>query len=116
MMKHLIWLGVIVLICLLFAPVVKSQDGIDIEKRTYMKSLMCAKHEDLTGNLDQEHEEARKWWAINSHSELVELFVNNESGAWTIIITKANDPISCALIGGDHSGANYDIDSSVEKK
>ena len=50
-MKHLIWLGVIVLICLLFAPVVKSQDGIDIEKRTYMKSLMCAKHEYLTGNL-----------------------------------------------------------------
>ena len=54
--------------------------------------------------------ETRKWWAINSHNELVELFVNNENGAWTIIITRPNDPISCALIGGDHSGANYSED------
>ena len=113
-MKHLIWLGVIVLICLLFAPVVKSQDGIDIEKRTYMKSLMCAKHEDLTGNLIEQHKEIRKWWAINSNNEVVELFVNDENGAWTIIITN-NEKFSCALIGGD-SGANYDIDSFVEKE
>ena len=29
----------------------KAQQGIDIEKRTYIKTLMCAKHEELTGNL-----------------------------------------------------------------
>ena len=51
---------------LFFTTSLKAQDGIDIEKRTYMKSLMCAKHEDLTGNLEQQHGEARKWWAINS--------------------------------------------------
>ena len=98
---------------LFFTTSLKAQDGIDIEKRTYIKSLMCAKHEDLTGNLEQQHGEARKWWAINSQNEIVELFVNNENGAWTIIITN-NKQMSCALIGGDHSGANYDIDSSVE--
>ena len=100
---------------LFFTTSLKAQDGIDIEKRTYIKSLMCAKHEDLTGNLEQQHGEARKWWAINSQNEIVELFVNNENGAWTIIITN-NKQMSCALIGGDHSGANYDIDSSVELK
>ena len=98
---------------LFFTTSLKAQDGIDIDKRTYIKSLMCAKHEDLTGNLEQQHGEARKWWAINSQNEIVELFVNNENGAWTIIITN-NKQMSCALIGGDHSGANYDIDSSVE--
>ena len=36
---------------LFFTTSLKAQDGIDIEKRTYIKSLMCAKHEDLTGNL-----------------------------------------------------------------
>ena len=97
---------------LFFTTSLKAQDGIDIEKRTYMKSLMCAKHEDLTGNLIEQHKEIRKWWAINSNNEVVELFVNDENGAWTIIITN-NEKFSCALIGGD-SGANYDIDSSVE--
>ena len=100
---------------LFFTTSLKAQDGIDIEKRTYIKSLMCAKHEDLTGNLEQQHGEARKWWAINSQNEIVELFVNNENGAWTIIITN-NKQMSCALIGGDHSGANYDIDSTVDLK
>ena len=100
---------------LFFTTSLKAQDGIDIEKRTYIKSLMWAKHEDLTGNLEQQHGDARKWWAINSQNEIVELFVNNENGAWTIIITN-NKQMSCALIGGDHSGANYDIDSTVELK
>ena len=100
---------------LFFTTSLKAQDGIDIEKRTYMKSLMCAKHEDLTGNLIEQHKEIRKWWAINSNNEVVELFVNDENGAWTIVITNHKE-FSCALIGGDDSGANYDIDSSVEKE
>ena len=98
---------------LCFSTSLVAQQDIEVEKRTYMKSLMCAKHEDLIGNLEQEHGEARKWWAVNSNDEVVELFVNNENGAWTIVITN-NKQMSCALIGGDHSGANYDIDSSVE--
>ena len=68
---------------------------------------------DLTGNLKQEHGESRKWWAVNSDNELIELYVNNKNGAWTIVITN-NQKLSCALIGADHSGANYDIDSTVE--
>ena len=100
---------------LFFTTSLKAQQGIDIEKRTYIKSLMCATHEDLTGNLKLQHGESRKWWAVNSHNEIVELFVNNKNGAWTIIITD-NKRFSCALIGGDHSGANYDIDSTVELK
>ena len=100
---------------LFFSTSLKAQEGIEVEKRTYMKSLMCADHDDLIGNLIEEHGESRKWWAVNSSNEIVELFVNNKNGAWTIIITDQKQ-MSCALIGGDHSGANYDIDSTVELK
>jgi hypothetical protein len=100
---------------LFFSTSLKAQQGIDIEKRTYIKTLMCAKHEELTGNLKLQHGESRKWWSINSSNEIVELFVNNKNGAWTIIITNKKQ-MACALIGGDHSGANYDIDSTVELK
>jgi len=91
---------------------VKAQD-IDVQTRTYMKTLLCATHDKLTGNLQQEHGEARKWWAVNNDNELIELYVNNNNGAWTIVITNG-ERFSCALIGADHSGANYDIDSTVE--
>jgi len=110
-----LWIKIFMTIIVIYAMVsaLKSctaiaQEGIEIEKRTYMKSLMCAKHEDLTGNLLEQHKEIRKWWAINSNNEVVELFVNDENGAWTIVITN-NEKFSCALIGGD-SGANYSED------
>ena len=92
---------------------VKAQEGIKTETRTYMKTLLCASHTDLVNNLNTEHKEARKWWAVNSDNELIELYVNNNNGAWTIVITNG-ERFSCALIGADHSGANYDINSTVE--
>jgi len=110
-----ILIGLLIGIITFITTSLKAQQGIDIEKRTYIKSLMCATHEDLTGNLKLQHGESRKWWAVNSQNEIVELFVNNKNGAWTIIITNKKQ-MACALIGGDHSGANYDIDSTVELK
>jgi len=91
---------------------VKAQD-IDIQQRTYTKGLLCANHNDLINDLNTKHYQVRKWWAVNSDNELVELFVNNDTGAWTIIITNG-DKFSCALIGGANSGANYDIESTIQ--
>ena len=109
-----ILIGLLIGIITFITTSLKAQD-FKIEKRTYMKSLMCADHDNSVGNLEQQHGESRKWWAINSNNEVVELFVNNENGAWTIVITNHKE-FSCALIGGDDSGANYDIDSTVEMK
>ena len=50
---------------------VKAQEGIKTETRTYMKTLLCASHTDLVNNLNTEHKEARKWWAVNSDNELI---------------------------------------------
>ena len=91
---------------------VKAQD-IDIQQRTYTKGLLCANHNDLINDLNTKHYQVRKWWAVNSDNELVELFVNNDTVAWIIIITNG-DKFSCALIGGVNSGANYDIESTIQ--
>ena len=39
-MKYFFWIGVAIIAYILLAPVLKAQQGIDIEKRTYIKSLM----------------------------------------------------------------------------
>ena len=66
-----ILIGLLIGIITFITTSLKAQQDIEIETRTYMKGLMCAKYADITGNLEQEHGEARKWWAINSHNELV---------------------------------------------
>jgi predicted secreted protein len=91
---------------------VKAQD-IDVQQRTYTKGLLCANHNDLINDLNTKHYQVRKWWAVNSDNELTELFVNNDNGAWTIVITN-REKFSCALIGGANSGANYDIESTIQ--
>ena len=91
---------------------VKAQD-INIELRTYTKGVLCADYTNLINNLNTQHSQSRKWWAINSENELTELYVNDNNGAWTIVITNG-EKFSCALIGAEHSGANYDINSTVE--
>ena len=107
-----ILIGLLIGIITFITTSLKAQD-IEIETRTYMKTLLCASHTDLVNNLNTEHKEARKWWAVNNDNELIELYVNNNNGAWTIVITNG-ERFSCALIGADHSGANYDINSTVE--
>jgi len=74
---------------------VKAQEGIKTETRTYMKTLLCASHTDLVNNLNTEHKEARKWWAVNNDNELIELFVNDNNGAWTIVITNYTKIFLC---------------------
>ena len=69
---------------------VKAQEGIKTETRTYMKTLLCASHTDLVNNLNTEHKEARKWWAVNSDNELIELITKRAK-----IYSKAQFKIDC---------------------
>ncbi len=111
-MQNIIKLVLVLLAIFIFINLIKNvlAEDMKLEKRTYMKQLLCTQHEDLVNNLITAHGESRKWWAINSSRELVELFVNDSNGAWTIIISK-NSGIACGLVGGDHSGANFDVDN-----
>ena len=118
-----IWFKILITLCVIYsvvaigkaiAPAFSQEEGIEVQQRTFMRTLKCATHEELVGNLEKYHGESRKWWGINTHKELTELFVNMDNGAWTLIITKPSENLTCALSGGDHTGANFDGDSVVE--
>jgi hypothetical protein len=72
---------------------------------------MCSTHEFVTNDLEKNHKQIRTWWAVTNSSELIELFINNKKGTWTIIISNP-DGIACGLVGGDQNGSNFNIDNN----
>ena len=61
-MRYLFWVGLIIAVYLLFLPLVKAQNNQElrgeVETRTTMRSLICAKdfdfaHKDLTENYNE---------------------------------------------------------------
>ena len=91
---------------------VKAQD---ITSKTFTKNVMCSTHPFVTNDLEKNHKQLRTWWAITSDKELIELFVNNEKGTWTIILSKP-DGIACGLVGGSQNGSNFNIDNSSSEE
>ena len=91
---------------------VKAQD---ITSKTFTKNVMCSTHPFVTNDLEKNHKQLRTWWAITSDKELIELFVNNEKGTWTIILSKP-DGIACGLVGGSQNGSNFNIDNNSSEK
>ena len=91
---------------------VKAQD---ITSKTFTKEVMCSTHQFVTNDLEKHHKQFRKWWAVSSQNELIELFVNDEQGSWTIILSKP-DGITCGLVGGDQNGLNFNVDNNSSEK
>jgi len=91
---------------------VKAQD---VTSKTFTKEVMCSEHEFVTSDLEKNHKQFRKWWAVSSQNELIELFVNNEQGGWTIILSKT-DGITCGLVGGNSNGLNFNVDNSSSEE
>jgi len=91
---------------------VKAQD---ITSKTFTKSLVCSTHQFVTNDLEKNHKQFRKWWSLSMDNELIELFVNDKKGAWTIILSKP-DGIACGLVGGNDGGSNFSIDSNSSQK
>ena len=87
-----------------------AQQGIETFKRTYMKTLLCAQHDDLVSDLVNYHQESRKWFVVNTKNELLELFTSDTTGSWTLIISNKQGE-SCGLVGGDDMGNNFTINN-----
>jgi len=107
-MRYLFWIGLIIAVYLLFLPLVKAQNNQElrgeVETRTIMRSLICAKdfdfaHKDLT----EIHDEQAIWEGITvSNQMLVRLYMNKNTGQWTIFEVYP-DGSGCAAFGGDQS-------------
>jgi len=95
-----------------FVVNVKAQDVISKE---FKKNLICSTHEFVTNDLQKKHNQFRKWWALSSQNELIELFVDNKKGTWTIILSKP-DGLTCGLVGGNNDGSNFNIDNSSSEE
>ena len=91
---------------------VKAQD---VTSKTFTKEVMCSEHEFVTNDLEKHHKQFRKWWALSSQNELIELFVNDEKGTWTIILSKP-EGLTCGLVGGNNDGSNFNIDNSSSEE
>ena len=109
-MKYILIILTAVLIS--FVVNVKAQD---VTSKTFTKEVMCSEHEFVTNDLEKHHKQFRKWWALSSQNELIELFVNDEKGTWTIILSKS-EGLTCGLVGGNNDGSNFNIDNSSSEE
>ena len=77
-----------------------------VKKLTMTKTYFCATHEYVTKDLEDNYGESRKAWALSSTNEVIEIFVNDETGQWTILFSHTNG-MTCGLVGGD-KGFTFD--------
>ena len=84
--------------------------GQEIQRLTITKTYICSDHVYVVNDLQDRYGESRKGYAISSRNEMVELFMNDESGAWTIIFTNKKNNLTCGLIGGS-KGFTFQIDT-----
>ena len=109
-MKYILILLTAVLLS--FVVSVKAQDVISKE---FKKSVLCSTHEFVTNDLQKNHKQFRKWWALSSQNELIELFVDTKKGTWTIILSNS-EGLTCGLVGGESDGSNFNIDNSSSEE
>ena len=66
-------------------------------------SNICGDVKELRELLKKTHNEDRIWKGLaNNNKTVLELFINENQGSWTLIETKTSG-ISCAIIGGKES-------------
>ena len=78
-----------------------------VQKITITKTYFCSSHAFVVNDLEENFGESRKGWGVSVTNELIEFFVNEETGRWTILFTHPNK-LTCGLVGGDE-GFVFDI-------
>jgi hypothetical protein len=61
----------------------------------------CADHDKLTERLASGFGESRQVIAMNADSSVLEVFASDETGTWTITVTKAGG-LTCIVAAGQH--------------
>ncbi len=64
----------------------------------------CGPHAAVTTHLAAKYGESRAMMGLAANQTVVEVFVNSDSGSWTIIVTRP-DGVSCLVA----SGTNADV-------
>ena len=85
-----------------------------VQKITITKTYFCSSHAFVVNDLEKNFGESRKGWAVSVTNELIELFINEKTGKWTILFTHPNK-LTCGLVGGEE-GFILDINSPPNNK
>lgn len=71
-----------------------------IERKMETITRICSSHDFVSNDLIKNHNEQRRWYAVSNKNEIIELYVDEEDGSWTIITTGTNK-LACGLAGGN---------------
>ena len=84
--------------------------GQEIQRITITKTYVCSNYDYVVNDLQERYGESKKGYGLSSQNELVELFVNDVSGVWTVIFTNPRSNLTCGLIGGS-KGFTFQTDT-----
>lgn len=59
----------------------------------------CTGNAEMVAALAAKYGESRAGYGIGNRGALIEIYVNDESGSWTLVVTSATG-VSCAVIAG----------------
>ena len=104
-MKYLLWVAVVIFMYLLIVPIVYGQDQSEkMEMKSITRNFVCTQdinfaHKDLTESYNEEI----VWEGVVLGGKiLVRLYMDRESGLWTIFEVYP-DGSGCASTGGEQS-------------
>ena len=69
----------------------------------------CADHSAVVAHLAERYGESRQIIALGSDNVVVELFASDETGTWTITITRPGGPTCLAAAGSAYQYLNEDL-------
>jgi hypothetical protein len=90
--KGLVWLNLLVF-ALMWAPGVARAQG-----------QQCAPYDALRAHLQDKYAEAMIWQGIGGPETVAQLWVNAETGTWTVVMYRA-DGVGCMVASGQESQA-----------
>lgn len=71
----------------------------------------CLPHDEVVGRLASKHDEHRTAWMTDMQGNLVEIFANAETSAWTLVVTGPNGR-ACIV----SHGQGYELDTTEPKR
>jgi len=74
----------------------------NIFSRPFQKNMTCSKSDFVRQDLKERLQTVKVWWGLNQNGNLLELFLNQNTGRWLFMLSFP-DNITCGLIGGEMS-------------
>jgi len=79
-----------------------DQEQGQIFPRKFEKNMMCSHSDFVYQDLKERVDTDKVWWGLDHDSKLIELFLNQTTGRWLLMISFP-DNVTCGLVGGEMS-------------